>query len=645
MAGRSFPCTFALVALVLCLSAYVEGYSSGAGSSACATGVPGSNSAGSVTRSHGSQQSGSDGHSIAFSPPLNGGAYKPSQTYTVTVSGGGNFIGFMARVSGGSVTATQSGTKTTCSGAGLTHTGTSSKSTVEFTWVAPASGEGTLDVRMTLLNSASQFYIFTETMTEGATVTCTSAPDCAALNRDLCESGSLDDTCGACEDGFYETNGDAVAKNTDTCAACHPACATCVDDTAACVTCADGYEKLIGASVCTEATPKDFSRGSVMQPSCASNCRAEAQWGRENSDMNFKLTLRDADSDWIAIGFGASRSMIDMDVIVCIFNADGSASVADYFSAARSLPSIDSDQSGLGRVGATQNGTVRVCEFSRLLAPTNTGDWSFELDADQPYIMVAYGPATDGDIEQHAALGSTHTPFISASVVDPLSTAAVEAADASNANIYTVVHAVCMTLAWVGLSPMATMIAHFLKPIGARWFQLHRGFQVFAVVLTIIGFVMVQIDGEKSLQTATPHAPLGITVLAIALIQVLLGAFRNQISNHDPKKAVDPDDHGPRRWLFNALHWTFGVGLLILSLATCAFGLILIGTETATQYLLYAAIGFDVILAIVGHLCLPKATSERLTARFVISSLLLSVAFAAAITIVVMIATLPIQSS
>jgi uncharacterized membrane protein len=132
-----------------------------------------------------------------------------------------------------------------------------------------------------------------------------------------------------------------------------------------------------------------------------------------------------------------------------------------------------------------------------------------------------------------------------------VSSDAIAIADASSGTIRSVIltlatpgavaHAVCMVVAWLGLSPLATFIARYLKDYDPLWFKAHRLFQLVAVGLAVAGFILIQLENPAVLGT---HGKLGFTVFGLALVQVLLGVFRNQISgkrhhNNESKHGVE----------------------------------------------------------------------------------------------------------
>jgi hypothetical protein len=148
----------------------------------------------------------------------------PFFTPTVTLSGG-TFNGFLIVASGGSITSSQSGVsaQTPCGVASATHTSSNGKTSVTFNWTPP-SGISNENIRFTVYESPrpnGRYWIFTEDLARSTAVDCSRAPadiTCTTYNRPSCSDGSVANTCGPCNDGFYDTaNSAGTPSNTNTC--------------------------------------------------------------------------------------------------------------------------------------------------------------------------------------------------------------------------------------------------------------------------------------------------------------------------------------------------------------------------------------------------------------------------------------------
>jgi hypothetical protein len=116
--------------------------------------------------------------------------------------------------------------------------------------------------------------------------------------------------------------------------ACNPACATCTDGSNVCATCASGFERapatptrctaVIGMPLMNDLiclilfslfavllVAKTYVGSAKYPDQCTGDqCTLEVEWGVNSAmgTVNFRLKAKDA--DWIAVGFGTTRSMV-----------------------------------------------------------------------------------------------------------------------------------------------------------------------------------------------------------------------------------------------------------------------------------------------------------------------------------------------
>jgi hypothetical protein len=65
--------------------------------------------------------------------------------------------------------------------------------------------------------------------------------------------------------------------------------------------------------------------------------------------------------------------------------------------------------------------------------------------------------------------------------------------------------------------------------------------------LALVSFIYILVfNDEVRTDTAKQHRALGIATMALAIIQVMMGAARKRISQHGRRDTKDPQDHGPR---------------------------------------------------------------------------------------------------
>eukprot|EP00056_Hartaetosiga_gracilis_P005315 m.83520 g.83520 ORF g.83520 m.83520 type:complete len:633 (-) comp12125_c0_seq1:303-2201(-) len=607
----------------------VDAYSSGAGSGACSEGVPG----GTGSTTHGSLQSGDGGFSLVFSPALaSGNEFVPSTTYDVTLMRTTNtYGGFLVLADGGSFTPGTNNKNGPCGQPSLTHSQFLSMD-VSFQWTSPASGS-VMFRTTTLVNRegiSGKYWIFNTELTSG--LDCSSVPqDCASINRIACDQGNTTNTCGVCNDGYFESSGENVPKNTDSCQVCNETCSRCVDATNACIECASGYTK--EGLVCLPNAAKNFTLGSkLVTVGCDPDvepCDVVAEWGREGLIMNFRITVLNSPStEWAAIGFSSSPSMPNSDILTAFINDNGQVDVVNRWASSRSRPVADSDQSGISGVEGMRNSSHFVVEFSRTLSPINSNDASFLPGADSLYVIVAHGP---NDVSIHAVAGS-NAPFVSSSAVDLRASAAVSSSETNKVRLGTSIHGIIMVSAWLLFAPSATLIAHTLRFYVPLWFKLHRNLQTFVVLLTLGGFAtIVQDVGELELDSN--HATIGFVVVILCIIQAILGFARNFISKKD-SNSTDPTDHGPRRWLFNYLHWVLGALSLVGGAVAVALGIQLYDGDSRTFPVFIAWAAVEAVAAILS-LFVNGEERPRLATILVVAAILFTGACSVLIAVLI----------
>jgi hypothetical protein len=112
-------------------------------------------------------------------------------------------------------------------------------------------------------------------------------------------------------------------------------------------------------------------------------------------------------------------------------------------------------------------------------------------------------------------------------------------------------HGATAATAWGILVPLAigsSLIRKILEAIGLPkgfWFQLHRGLNALAAILTIVSFsIAVHIfnkEGEDEHFTEETHHTVGLVIFILTLLQALNGFFRPHLP-HTEKHVVDNGD-------------------------------------------------------------------------------------------------------
>ncbi|MFK7875202.1 MAG: cytochrome b561 domain-containing protein [Paracoccaceae bacterium] len=146
-------------------------------------------------------------------------------------------------------------------------------------------------------------------------------------------------------------------------------------------------------------------------------------------------------------------------------------------------------------------------------------------------------------------------------------------------------HARLMVLAWGVLAPLAVLIARYFKVTPGQdfpreldnqtWWRSHWMGQSIVIVLSLGGLVLVL---PTDISKMSLHNWLGYTILLGLVIQGGLGLFRGTKGGptalaEDGSLRGDHYDMTPWRRMFEALHKSFGYGLLILSVLTILLGL------------------------------------------------------------------------
>ena len=157
----------------------------------------------------------------------------------------------------------------------------------------------------------------------------------------------------------------------------------------------------------------------------------------------------------------------------------------------------------------------------------------------------------------------------------------------SKATVGNLAHGGLMIFAWACLSPIGISFMKYGKHLPAStWFKAHKFLMPMAILFTIAGLATILAPGVKHSALAVNskgkknHAQYGFAVVALCVVQGLLGYFRNRISMYQAGD-YDPDfPHGPKRYIFTGLHRTTGWVLCVLSLVNISKGIALFEEET-----------------------------------------------------------------
>uniref|UniRef100_A0A3Q3GSV8 Ferric chelate reductase 1 n=1 Tax=Labrus bergylta TaxID=56723 RepID=A0A3Q3GSV8_9LABR len=261
---------------------------------------------------------------------------------------------------------------------------------------------------------------------------------------------------------------------------------------------------------------------------------------------------------YVAFALSLDTWMGNDDVYMCVKEGDR-VSVSAAFVLGRTHPE-DESQSGLSSVSWRLADGAIQCRFSRPVRLANQEPARYDLDRDY-YLFLANGQSQKGVLLQHS-----RQPLISTQ--SKLITGPPEVLRGSRAPTLMKMHGSLMMLAWMLTGSVGTFIASFYKPdwpnqslLGQKvWFQVHRGLMMLTVALTFASFCLPFFYRSGWSKGAGLHLYLGLSVLALSLIQPLMAAVR------------PPPDSG-RRYIFNWAHFGFGTATEIMAVIAMSTGM------------------------------------------------------------------------
>merc|ERR1712136_10175 len=145
-------------------------------------------------------------------------------------------------------------------------------------------------------------------------------------------------------------------------------------------------------------------------------------------------------------------------------------------------------------------------------------------------------------------------------------------------------HAILMFLAWGIFVPLGLTFGGPMKKVKpeskvagmATWFALHRGSVVLGFLLGLAGVIVIFIYYGGWNSTAGSHGIIGLTVMSMAVVNIILGIIR-------------PEKEDPKRLKWNFGHFFFGYSPVVLAIATISLGFVSgIITDTDSGYTLLA---------------------------------------------------------
>jgi hypothetical protein len=313
-------------------------------------------------------------------------------------------------------------------------------------------------------------------------------------------------------------------------------------------------------------------------------------------------------------------------------NSTGGYTVANVQSISKSQPKVDSAIQNTVVVPLMDQSLSLGLGFSfcRPLTVTNGGK---NIEESSGYIY-AYSNAAPTSIDsatssfaKHDKYGSFSADFTKADAVtadganngtDPNITGGTKGADPiiigggtegsssilspsesfSKENIVNL-HASMMWVAWVASPLTGIFIARYLKTrLGHNWYRLHMSLMGLGTgLLGLGGGVLIFLYTPKESHLESNHARMGMGVLALMIVQIVLGF----VSNHmfDESRTSIPT--------LDKAHWWVGRILVIGALVTIQFGFMLfqdIGYEfnMIILYVHYGIVGMFLLLFIAAEI-------------------------------------------
>ncbi|KYO19550.1 putative ferric-chelate reductase 1 [Alligator mississippiensis] len=301
---------------------------------------------------------------------------------------------------------------------------------------------------------------------------------------------------------------------------------------------------------------------------------------------------------YLAFALSYDQWMGDDDAYLCV-NEDHRININTAFLRGRSSPVLDSENTLEDMSWRLADGVLQ-CSFRRKIHLSDN-QRRYNLDVNY-YIFLADGEVGEGGpIYKHQ-----RQPLISNGMCNV--TGPPKDLGGSRSPQLIKIHGALMFVAWMTTVSIGVIVARFFKPVWPHsllfgkeiWFQVHRTLMLTTVALTSIAFILPFIYRGGWSYKAGFHPYLGCTVMALAIFQPLVAGFR-------------PSPHGPRRQLFNWVHWSTGTTARILAVVTMFLGMDLPALKLPYPWDTYTMIGFvawhvgiDVLLEIHGYCLIHK---------------------------------------
>lgn len=248
--------------------------------------------------------------------------------------------------------------------------------------------------------------------------------------------------------------------------------------------------------------------------------------------------------------------------------------------------------------------------------------WSFPMSnsdetpsSSTPFIWASNkdnnpSSSTNSHLKQHTAYGSMSLDLTkpyneansgsntgSSTPVTPATGGAFQASNnrvLNRSNKLIIAHMVMMIVAWFILVPAGILIARYGRTF-FKWFPYHRGIQIAAFVLVLIGFILIVVEVAQGGggHFNNTHSQAGLAVFIIMIVQIILGAVGHRFKRFNPTRIV---------------HVVIGLGVTVTAIWNSTAGLALWqwGPPRWAQWILWIWGGVLAIAYLAGLALLPR---------------------------------------
>ncbi|XP_028666972.2 putative ferric-chelate reductase 1 [Erpetoichthys calabaricus] len=422
----------------------------------------------------------------------------------------------------------------------VTHTSSSSKSSLSFTWVSSSSNSlGDIEFRATVVSSKKTFWTNVKSATVKANVVSnnpssnTAAPTVTTTST-TSTTTTTSTTSTTTQQGSFTKNSFNISSS--------------------------------GCGV----TKTCFSSPASCDPSTSSSCNFMSSAATQDG---IQFEIYGQTNGYVAVGFSDDQKMGSDDIYSCALN-NGAVNVQHVYSIGQSLSSPLSSVN-VSTIAASYSGGVMKCSF----ITKNAISTQQRSSTNTYFIFLANGPTSNGNMQFHPSI-----PIISPSKIDLLGFQVASGSVIQDPLIKA--HGALMLIAWMTTGSIGMIIARYFKHVGKGkkiggkdiWFQVHIFLMIMTISSTIIAFILAFVSAQS--WSGGAHPVLGCIVMGLALIQPFGAIFR-----------CAPTDE--RRPIFNYLHAVNAVIMKVLAVATIFLGLqLLSSSSTSAQWTVKVMGGF-----------------------------------------------------